>query len=328
MIWEGLRTYLQVKPDIFIFAGAFVLGLIFCLLALSLTGSKNRPARSAVSPWIFLAGLCAFGPMLLGLYRYGRAHSAVSRMSQIIPTEPSVRLIIVAPLILAGVILFINGILYLIALGRYSKLPKGLPAGQTTQAQPRPASAGPLFIGLVIFLLLFCAAGGLAGIQVFKAQQSLASQAQAPGEKTAPPAPTDQPQTSAEVPDLGVEGGVEGGIPGGVVGGVPGDTTSGEAEPYVRITGNPPQLTREVPPAYPELARTARVEGIVILETKVGKEGKVEEVKVIRSIPLLDQAAIDAVRQWEYEPYLVQGEPMPFILTVTVRFSLKDSSAA
>ncbi len=79
-----------------------------------------------------------------------------------------------------------------------------------------------------------------------------------------------------------------------------------------------------MPPVYPEIARAARVEGVVILEAKVDKKGKVEEARVLRSIPLLDQAAIEAVKQWEYEPFLVNGEPKAFLLTITVNFSLNN----
>ena len=328
MLWEGVRSYLQVKPDVFIFAGAFVLGLIFCVLALAITGPGGRTTRASVRPWVILAGLCAFGPMVLGLYRYWRALSAVKQLSTIVPTEPSVRLIIVAPLIIAGLILFINGILYLIALGRYSKLPTTLPAGQTTQAQARPASTGPLFTGLVIFMMLFIVAGALVGAQVLKSKQTLATQAQAPVEQTIPAPPQSQPDVSAEIPEQGVPGGVvggvEGGIEGGVIGGVPGETPGGEEADYVRITGNSPLCIKNIPPVYPEIARAARVEGVVILEARVNKEGKVEEARVLRSIPLLDQAAIEAVKQWEYEPFLVNGEPKAFLLTITVNFSLNN----
>jgi len=327
MLWEGVRSYLQVKPDVFIFAAAFALGLIFCVLALAITGPGGRTTRASVRPWVILAGLCAFGPMVLGIYRYGRALSAVKRLSSLVP-EPSLRLIIIAPLIIAGLILLINGILYLIALGRYSKLPTTLPAGQTTQAQARPASTGPLFTGLVIFLLLFITAGALVGAQVLKARQTLAAQAQTPFEEAVPAPPQARSDVSAEIPEQGVPGGVaggvEGGIEGGVIGGAPGETAGGEETDYVRITGNAPQCIKNVPPVYPEIARAARVEGVVILEAKVDKEGKVEEARVLRSIPLLDQAAIEAVKQWEYEPFLVNGEPKAFLLTITVNFSLNN----
>jgi protein TonB len=64
------------------------------------------------------------------------------------------------------------------------------------------------------------------------------------------------------------------------------------------------------------------VQGVVILEAVVDREGSVEDVRVLRSIPLLDRAAIDAVRQWRYSPLLLNGRPERFVLTVTVSFSL------
>jgi TonB family protein len=84
-----------------------------------------------------------------------------------------------------------------------------------------------------------------------------------------------------------------------------------------------PKLIRHVEPVYPEAAHQARVEGIVILEAVIDVQGNVKDVKILRSIPLLDQAAIDAVKQWKYEPTIFDGEPRELIMTVTVRFSLK-----
>jgi periplasmic protein TonB len=78
-----------------------------------------------------------------------------------------------------------------------------------------------------------------------------------------------------------------------------------------------------VAPLYPEIARQARVEGTVIIEATTDIYGRVIDVKVLRSIPLLDQAAIDAVRQWVYEPMIINGRPRPVIFTVTVTFQLK-----
>ena len=75
-----------------------------------------------------------------------------------------------------------------------------------------------------------------------------------------------------------------------------------------------------VPPVYPPLAVRAKVQGVVILEAVVDRQGRVEEVKVLRSIPLLDAAAIAAVRQWRYSPLLLNGQPERFVLTVTVSF--------
>jgi protein TonB len=94
----------------------------------------------------------------------------------------------------------------------------------------------------------------------------------------------------------------------------------------VRIGGSitPPKLLTRVAPVYPQFAVEGRVEGVVILETVVDPEGRVEDVRVLRSIPLLDQAAMDAVKQWRYAPVLVNGQPVACVLTVTVTFVLRE----
>ena len=93
----------------------------------------------------------------------------------------------------------------------------------------------------------------------------------------------------------------------------------------MRVGGNisPPTKIRDVPPVYPPLAWAARVQGVVILEAVIGPSGRVTDVKVLRSVPLLDDAAITAVRQWEYTPTLVNGVPVPVIMTVTINFALQ-----
>ncbi len=82
-----------------------------------------------------------------------------------------------------------------------------------------------------------------------------------------------------------------------------------------------PRLLRKIPPLYPEIAKQARVEGIVVLGVRIDSKGRVTEVKVLKSIPLLDQAAVDAVRQWVYEPYLSKGKPIPVVFSVSVIFN-------
>ena len=77
-----------------------------------------------------------------------------------------------------------------------------------------------------------------------------------------------------------------------------------------------------MPPVYPEAAKAAGIEGVVILEIVIGEDGSVIEVQVVRSIPELDQAAIDAVSQWQYEPTLLNGEPVEIEMTVTINFTL------
>jgi protein TonB len=84
----------------------------------------------------------------------------------------------------------------------------------------------------------------------------------------------------------------------------------------------PPQKIHHVAPVYPAIARSARVGGIVILETTIAEDGSVQDVRVIRSIPLLDAAAVDAVRQWRFTPSRLNGQPVRVLMTVTVSFTL------
>ena len=81
-----------------------------------------------------------------------------------------------------------------------------------------------------------------------------------------------------------------------------------------------PVQTKYVAPVLPETARQAGVRGMVIVEIRIGADGKVETAKVLRGIPLLDQAAVDAVKQWEYEPTQLNGRPVPIIMTAAVTF--------
>jgi protein TonB len=147
------------------------------------------------------------------------------------------------------------------------------------------------------------------------------------------------------MPDTGVVGGVPGGVPGGVAGGILGgvlssslraDVLPAAAPPPpppppkavapsagpVRIGGivREPRVTKLVPPKYPSLARQARVSGTVVLEAIVTEDGKVSEIKVISGHPLLLEAAIDCVKQWEYEPTQLNGVPTAVILTAKVHF--------
>jgi TonB family protein len=97
------------------------------------------------------------------------------------------------------------------------------------------------------------------------------------------------------------------------------------ASAAVRVGGKirPPTKTKDVTPEYPAAAQSARAEGAVIIEATIGADGKVIDAKVLRSVRMLDQAALDAVRQWEYSPTLLNGKPVPVVMTVTVNFKLK-----
>ncbi len=107
---------------------------------------------------------------------------------------------------------------------------------------------------------------------------------------------------------------------------IEGGITGTDQKPAVRAVGDikPPKLIKLVKPIYPDEARKAGVEGVVILEMTTDIYGRVVNTKILRSIPELDQAAIDAVKQWVYEPMIIDGEPRGVIFTVTCTFKLKE----
>jgi periplasmic protein TonB len=130
----------------------------------------------------------------------------------------------------------------------------------------------------------------------------------------------------------GVVGGVPGGIPGGQLGGVIGGIISSTANTKIVPTLAPPQrvrvsqgvtsglLIRKVEPEYPAIARQARIQGQVVLEAIIAKEGTVQNLRVVSGHPLLVNAALSAVRQWRYRPYLLNGVPVEVETTVVVTF--------
>ncbi len=149
-----------------------------------------------------------------------------------------------------------------------------------------------------------------------------------------PGAPTEAPHgiapetalTIDREPVAGVEGVIEGlGGPGiGIIETSPPPLRKEEQQP-IRISRGiqAPTRIKDVAPEYPEIARRARVQGVVILEAVIGTDGRVERARVLRSVPLLDQAALNAVQSWEYTPTLLDGRPVPIIMTVTVNFKLE-----
>jgi len=130
----------------------------------------------------------------------------------------------------------------------------------------------------------------------------------------------------------GVVGGVPGGVPGGSMGGVMGSILSSTpvavpkiATPTrVRVSLGVSQglLIRKVPPAYPPLARQARIQGVVVLQAQISKEGNIQNLQLISGHPMLAPAAIEAVKQWKYKPYLLNGEPVEVDTQVQVNFTL------
>jgi protein TonB len=136
-------------------------------------------------------------------------------------------------------------------------------------------------------------------------------------------------------PDLGaggVPGGVPGGIPGGSTGGVIGGILSSThvdvpkvATPQrVRVSTGVATglLIRKVAPTYPQLAKQARIQGQVVLRAEISKDGTIQNLQLISGHPMLAPAAIEAVKQWRYKPYLLNGEPVAVDTEVIVNFSL------
>ena len=149
-----------------------------------------------------------------------------------------------------------------------------------------------------------------------------------------------------EAPPTPVEnaGGVVGGVLGGVVGGIPAGVLSGvlsssRSVPIPAKTPDPMSVKRirvaarvveanlihDVAPQYPPEAGRARIEGTVVLLAVIGTDGSVKDVRVENGLPILAQAAIDAVRQWRYKPYMINGEPVEVDSRITINFTLSAS---
>ena len=140
----------------------------------------------------------------------------------------------------------------------------------------------------------------------------------------------DEPPPSAG--PAGVVGGVPGGVPGGAMGGVLGSVMSSvptavpkAATPQrVRVSQGVSQglLVHKVQPQYPPLARQARIQGVVVLQALIGKDGNIQNLHVVSGHPMLTNSALEAVKEWKYKPYYLNGEPVEVETTINVNFSL------
>jgi protein TonB len=122
---------------------------------------------------------------------------------------------------------------------------------------------------------------------------------------------------TGDVSIIGVIGGTGEGIP------QPPPPPPPPAKPVRLSAYEMPRKIYDVAPAYPTIARTANVEGVVIIEAVIAVDGTVRDARVLRSVPLLDRAALDAVKQWRYAPTRLGGVAVPVIVTVTVQFRLQ-----
>ena len=156
-------------------------------------------------------------------------------------------------------------------------------------------------------------------------------------------APADKTQ-ELPPPPVDTTGGVVAGIPVGMVGGVPGREFSemlNSARSVPALVKSPVQapvrririasrvaeanLIHDVAPQYPPEAGRARIEGTVVLMAVIGKDGTVKDVQIENGLPILAQAAIDAVKQWRYRPYMIDGEPVEVDSRITINFTLSAS---
>jgi len=127
----------------------------------------------------------------------------------------------------------------------------------------------------------------------------------------------------------GVEKGVKGKVEGGVVSGVVGGVASKEIEKPLRVGGEikPPKIVKKVMPIYPKVCKEKGIEGTVILEATTDIHGNIQKVKILRPAhPALDKAAIEAVKQWKYEPYIKDGKLRPVTFSITVSFKLAEEA--
>ena len=156
--------------------------------------------------------------------------------------------------------------------------------------------------------------------------------------------PTVHKTQEASPPPVGTSGGLVAGVPGGVIGGIP-DAVLSEVLSSTRSVPAPAKmpdptpvkrirvasrvveanLIHDVTPQYPPEAGRARLEGAVVLLAVIGTDGSVKDVRVESGLPILAQAAIDAVKQWRYKPYTVDGDPVEVDSRITINFTLSGA---
>jgi periplasmic protein TonB len=211
------------------------------------------------------------------------------------------------------------GILILIPLIYTDALPKGMTMSFLVAPPPPPPPPPP----------------AAAPIKIVKMVSEVVN-----GQLRAPTKIPDKVQMIKEdenPPDLG--GGVPGGVPGGIAGGSAGGVIGGilsSAAVAVPKAATPTRvrvsqgvsaglLIRKVQPNYPQLAKQARIQGQVVLQAEISKDGTIQNLQLISGHPMLAPAAIEAVKQWRYKPYLLNGEPVAVDTQVIVNFSLSGN---
>ncbi len=132
------------------------------------------------------------------------------------------------------------------------------------------------------------------------------------------------PPTTGSGDDSGAEGGVEGGVEGGIEGGVVGSDVGGNE--ILRVGGaiDAPVAISRVSPVYTEIARKARLQGVVVLEAIIDTSGNVTQVRILKGLPMgLDKSAEEAVKKWKFKPATLNGRPVKVYFNLTVNFRLQ-----
>ncbi len=213
------------------------------------------------------------------------------------------------------------GILILIPLIYTEALPKAMMATMLTAPPPPPPPPPPPAVAQVVHV---------------KPQAHLMDAGKLIAPKVIPPSvkiikEDAEPDVSVGMTG-GVPGGVSGGSMGGVLGGVIGGMGAAPPPPKPKLTGplrvggnvQQAKIINRVQPVYPPLARQTRISGTVRLHAIIGKDGTIQSLEVVSGHPLLQQAALDAVRQWRYQPTLLNGDAVDVDTTVDVIFSLNQ----
>ncbi len=141
-------------------------------------------------------------------------------------------------------------------------------------------------------------------------------------EEEAPPPVSSMAGVVGGVP--GAAGGQMGGVIGGIINSTPVAVPKVATPQRVRVSQGVTQglLIRKIQPNYPPLARQARIQGSVLLQAEISKDGSIQNLRLISGHPMLAPAAIEAVKQWKYKPYILNGEPVEVETQITVNFTL------
>ena len=263
---------------------------------------SSAPPSGGVTGWLLLAGTLLVSILLAATV--ATLLGAAATLNAISGPHPALGARVIVALVGASVLV---GLTVLLAVVAAFAAPRG-PSGLSMKA----ASLGALLLcGLAVVAGLGATAVRASRLMATAATGLADGELPEPFQPELEPAPADRPPPPPPPPPPPVP---RARVP---------EASAVEA---VRVGGaiREPRKIHHVNPAYPDIARQARVQGVVILEARISPAGRVTAVRILRGIPLLDAAAVEAVRQWVYSPTLVNGVPVPVIMTITVNYRLSS----